>query len=330
MKEHKEYEELTKEELLLKVQSLDRLNKELLLTFQKSERLEFGWTGNLGQWFWDFTTNEVTFNPLKAEAIGYMKEDLPEKVPYEFFTDKVHPDDKDGVMQLMMDHLKGKIPVWEVKYRIQAKDGSWKVYQDRGKVTERDENGRPLFLTGIVFDITQEELEREQLVVKNKTLATQMKRDALTSLYTRSAIIVELVKHSNRAKKQEQPMSIIVLSVDNYAKIEDDFGIMLSEEVLKVTGQVIRSSIQDRYVAGRYRDSVFVIVLENTEKEEAGILAEIIKQTVLETVFEVSRHISVSAGVSTYHPDETISELIQRTAQKLVAAQKNGGNQVVL
>ncbi|MGB7365996.1 hypothetical protein [Carnobacterium jeotgali] len=70
MQEYKEYEELTKEELILKVQSLDRLNKELLLTFQKSERLEFGWTGNLGQWFWDFTTNEVTFNPLKAEAIG--------------------------------------------------------------------------------------------------------------------------------------------------------------------------------------------------------------------------------------------------------------------
>lgn len=184
---------------------IDRLNKELLLTFQKSERLEFGWTGNLGQWFWDFTTNEVTFNPLKAEAIGYMKEDLPEKVSYEFFTDTVHPDDKDEVMQLMTNHLKGKMPVWEVKYRI-----------------------------------------------------------------------------------------------------------------------------QDRYVAGRYRDSVFLIILENTENEVAGILAEIIKQTVLETVFEVSKHVSVSAGVSTYYPDETISELIQKSAQKLVATQKNGGDQVVL
>lgn len=325
-----DYQEYTKEELILKIESLNRLNQELLQTFQKSERLEFGWTGNLGQWFWNFTTNEVTFNPLKAEAIGYMKEDLPEKVPYEFFTDKVHPDDKDEVMQLMMDHLKGEIPVWEVKYRIQAKDGSWKVYQDRGKVTERDENGRPLFLTGIVFDVTQEELEREQLVVKNKNLAIQMKRDSLTSLYTRSAIIVELVKHANLAKKQESPLSVVVLNIDNYAKLEEDFGIVLSEEVLKVTGQVIKSSIQDKYVAGRYRDSVFLIILENTEKEEAGILAETIKQTVLETVFDVPRHISVSAGISAYHPEETISELVQRAARKLVAAQKNGGNQIIL
>lgn len=330
MQEYKEYEELTKEELILKVQSLDRLNKELLLTFQKSERLEFGWTGNLGQWFWDFTTNEVTFNPLKAEAIGYMKKDLPEKVSYEFFTDKVHPDDKNEVMQLMTNHLKGEIPVWEVKYRIQAKDGSWKVYRDRGKVTERDENGRPLFLTGIVFDVTQEEFEREQLVVKNKSLTTQMKRDTLTSLYTRSAIIVELVKQANRAKEQKQPMSVIVLNVDNYAKIEEHFGIMLSEGVLKETGEVIKASIKERYVAGRYRDSVFLIILENTAEEEAGIVAESIKQTVLETIFDIPKHVSISAGVSAYYPDETISELIQRSAQKLVAAQKNGGNQVVL
>lgn len=330
MQEYKEYEEFTKEELILKVQSLERLNKELLLTFQKSERLEFGWTGNLGQWFWDFTTNEVTFNPLKAEAIGYMKKDLPEKVSYEFFTDKVHPDDKNEVMQLMTNHLKGEIPVWEVKYRIQAKDGSWKVYRDRGKVTERDENGRPLFLTGIVFDVTQEEFEREQLVVKNKSLTTQMKRDTLTSLYTRSAIIVELVKQANRAKEQKQPMSVIVLNVDNYAKIEEHFGIMLSEGVLKATGEVIKASIKERYVAGRYRDSVFLIILENTAEEEAGIVAESIKQTVLETIFDIPKHVSISAGVSAYYPDETISELIQRSAQKLVAAQKNGGNQVVL
>lgn len=325
-----DYQELTKEELILKMTSLKRLNKELLQTMQETERLEFGWTGNLGQWFWDFTVNEVTFNPLKAEALGYLKEDLPEKVPFQFFTDKVHPDDKDEVMQIMTDHLMGKIPVWEVKYRIQAKDGSWKVYQDRGKVTERNEEGAPLFLKGIVFDVTQEEQEREQLKVKNKNLTSQMKLDTLTSLQTRSSIIVELVKHVNRSKKQNSPLSLIVLNVDNYAKYEEDFGIMLSEELLKTTGQVIKSAVLDKYVAGRYRDSVFFILLENTQKGEAYILAETIKQTVLETVFDIPRHVSVSAGISTYHPEETISELIQRAAEKLGAAQKDGGNQVVV
>ena len=322
-----EYEGYSREELMSKIASLDRLNKKMLQTFQKSERLEFGWTGNLGQWFWDLTTNEVTFNPLKAEAIGYMKEDLPEKVPFQFFTDKLHPDDKENVMQLMRDHLAGEIPVWEVKYRIQAKDGSWKVYQDRGKITERNEKGEPLFLTGIVFDVTEEEQGREELESKNKHLTNRLKTDPLTSLYTRSAITVELVKCASRAKQQS--LSIVFLKVDNYTKLEEDFGIVLSEEVLKTTGKIIQTVLQDKYSAGRFRESVFLILMENTNREQAYELAEIIRQTIFETLFEIPRNVSLSASITTYNPSGTISELVQNGSKKLVAASKNGGNQIV-
>lgn len=324
-----EYEEYSKEELVTKIVSLTRLNKELLQTFQKSERLEFGWTGNLGQWFWDFTVNEVTFNPLKAEAIGYGKEDLPEKVTFQFFTDKLHPEDKEEVMQKMRDHLAGKIPVWEVKYRIQAKDGSWKVYQDRGKVTERNEKGEPLFLSGIVFDVTEEEVDREQLESKNKHLSDRLKTDSLTSLYSRSAITVELAKCASKAKAKNEPLSIVFLKIDHYARFEEDFGIMLSEEVLKTAGKIIQTVIQDKHIAGRYRESVFLILLENTTKKETHDTAETIRQAVFETLFDVPRNVSVSAGISTYNPVETISELIQRASKKMVAADNNGGNQVV-
>lgn len=325
-----DYQKYTKEELILKITSLEQLNKRLLQTFQEAERLEFGWTGNLGQWFWDFTTNEVTFNPLKAEAIGYMQEDLPEKVPYQFFTDKVHPDDKEEVMRLMTEHLRGEIPVWEVKYRIQAKDGTWKVYQDRGKVTERNEKGEPLFLTGIVFDITQEEQERKQLQTKNELLTNQRKKDTLTSLYSRSAITVELVKYTNRARKQNQPLSLVFLSVDHYSDYEKNFGIVGTEEVLTVTGKIIQSVMQKQTVAGRYRESAFLILLENTKKEDAYRWAETIRQAVLETLFDLPKQVSISGGISVYDSEETISELVQKAALKLTAAQKNGGNQIIV
>ncbi|MGX7394101.1 sensor domain-containing diguanylate cyclase [Carnobacterium mobile] len=325
-----DYQKYTKEELVLKITSLEQLNKRLLQTFQEAERLEFGWTGNLGQWFWDFTTNEVTFNPLKAEAIGYMQEDLPEKVPYQFFTDKVHPDDKEEVMRLMSEHLRGEIPVWEVKYRIQAKDGTWKVYQDRGKVTERNEKGEPLFLTGIVFDITQEEQERKQLQTKNELLTNQRKKDTLTSLYSRSAITVELVKYTNRARKQNQPLSLVFLSIDHYSDYEKNFGIVGTEEVLTVTGQIIQSAMQKQTVAGRYRESAFLILLENTKKEDAYRWAETIRQAVLETLFDLPKQVSISGGISVYDSEETISELVQKAALKLTAAQKNGGNQIIV
>lgn len=103
-------------------------------------------------------------------------------------------------MQLMTDHLKGEIPTWNTKYRIQAKNGSWRVYRDFGKVTERNKQGAPLFLKGIVFDITQEEQERDQLMIRNQNLSNQMKKDTLTSLYNRTAVTVELAKHANQSK----------------------------------------------------------------------------------------------------------------------------------
>ncbi|MGB6178460.1 sensor domain-containing diguanylate cyclase [Carnobacterium sp.] len=321
----------TQEELILEMASLKRLNKELLIALQDSERLEFEWTKNLGQWFWDFTTNEVTFNPLKAEAIGYLEIDLPEKVPFQFFTDKIHPDDKENVMQLMTNHLKGESTVWRVKYRIQAKDGSYKMYHDFGKVTERDKQGAPLFLKGVVFDITEEEYERDQLVVRNKKLSDQMKIDSLTSLHTRSSLVVELAKHVRLAKEYTLPLSVLFLKVDHYTEYEELFGIVMSEEILKVIGQIIQTVIKENgHVAGRYRESVFLILLNDIQEDEAYALANKIRQTVFETLFDVSRHVTISSAISVFNSEETISELINNVSKKLLTAVKNGGNQIVM
>lgn len=317
--------EYSKEELIKEIDSLKRLNKQLLETFHETEKLEFGWTGNLGQWFWDFTINEVTYNPMKATALGYTEEELPEKVPYEFFTEKLHPDDYEHVMQMMRDHLEGKIPVWEVKYRIQAKDGSWKVYQDRGKVTERTEDGAPLFLKGIVFDVTDEEEEKEQLKVKNNKLRSQMRIDALTSLYARQGVLLEL----SYLKEREDPQSIIVLRVDDYAKYEEELGIFMSESILKTAGKIIKDAAGEDHFAGRYRETVFMILLDDAREEEAYAVAEEIRKTVMSTVFEVPRDITISGGVAEYMPGETVSELIRTVTEKLVAAQRQGGNRII-
>ena len=317
--------EYSKEELIKEIDSLKRLNKQLLETFHETEKLEFGWTGNLGQWFWDFTINEVTYNPMKATALGYTEEELPEKVPYEFFTEKLHPDDYEHVMQMMRDHLDGKIPVWEVKYRIQAKDGSWKVYQDRGKVTERTEDGAPLFLKGIVFDVTDEEEEKEQLKVKNSKLRSQMRIDALTSLYARQGVLLEL----SYLKEREDPQSIIVLRVDDYAKYEEELGVFRSESILKTAGKIIKNTAGEDHFAGRYRETVFMILLDDVREEEAYAVAEEIRQTVSHTVFEVPRDITISGGVAEYMPGETVSELIRTVTEKLVAAQRQGGNRII-
>lgn len=325
-----EYDSYTKEELIKELDSYKRLHKELLRTFQEMERLEYGWTGHLGQWFWDFGINEVTFNPLKASAIGYMPEDVPERTPFQFFTDKIHPDDYEYVMDQMRKHLSGAIPIWEVKYRIQAKDGSWRTYQDRGKVTERNEKGEPLFLKGIVFDITEEELEKKQLMQKNDRLHTKIKIDSLTALYTRTAILVELGKRVNRAKSSNEMFCLMFLRIDAFSQYEEDYNMMTNEEHLKEMGHLIATTINKDSAAGRYRENIFMLVLNNQTLEEANHLSEVLRKKALHSFLSISKKLVVSAGISVYNPSKVISEVMEETAEKLLTAQKMGGNKTVL
>jgi len=169
-----EYDRLTDEELFELLDSKDRLLEALKREKDEDEMLNFPWVGNLGQWFWDVKSNRVTFNPLKALNLGYEKTEIPENCNYQFFTDKLHPDDYEPVMQNMRDHLSGKSGVYEVEYRIRTKSGFWKWYYDRGKVTRRGNSGEPLFVAGIVFDITERKDLEEKQHILIRSLSTQM------------------------------------------------------------------------------------------------------------------------------------------------------------
>jgi PAS domain S-box-containing protein len=165
------------EELQDKLETLENQQKE-------DEKLNYAWTGNLGHWYWDVAKNKVTFNTLKAKALGYKDEDIPEEVDYQFFTEKLHPDDYQPVMDNMMEHLQGKRPAYEVEYRIRAVDGTYKWYYDRGRITQRDKAGKPLLMAGIVFDISKKKQYEEELaeLVHQLKIDNQMKNKFISVL----------------------------------------------------------------------------------------------------------------------------------------------------
>ena len=108
----------------------------------------------------------MTFNPLKVTTLGYDKSEIPPRVSYQYFTDMLHPEDYQKAMDAMLGHMYRDAGVYEVEYRIRAKDGSYRWYYDRGKITQRDEQGKPAFMAGIVFDITEKKKRRWNLKTK--------------------------------------------------------------------------------------------------------------------------------------------------------------------
>ncbi len=138
----------TKEQLIETINELRMLVNQLLLEKEQEVKLNFAWTGNLGHWYFNIKTGNVVFNPLKVAALGYKMDELPKEVSYKFFTDKLHPDDYQSTMNAMMLNLMGKTEVYECEYRLQAKDGRWRWFYDRGKVTQRDASGKPELAVG--------------------------------------------------------------------------------------------------------------------------------------------------------------------------------------
>jgi PAS domain S-box-containing protein len=109
--------------------------------------------GNLAWWEMDVKTGKVIFNENKVKMLGYDMNDF-KNADYKSFTKLLHPDDHDRVMQAMKDHLEGKKETYDVEYRIKAKNGNYKWYYDKGSIVERDQNGSPLIVKGIVIDVS--------------------------------------------------------------------------------------------------------------------------------------------------------------------------------
>lgn len=317
------------EALKAELESVKRLNRELLTLQEEQDSLDFAWSGNLGHWYWDFQVNRVTFNPMKAMALGYTKEELPEYVDFQFFTDKLHPDDYDRVMDAMRDHLSNQSPVWEVRYRIQTKDGGYRTYYDRGKVTKRSEEGAPLFLSGIVFDVTDYEEERRRLLEENKEWAIQAKKDSLTGLYNRTNILFELGKLVNEAQMgEDKTVSISLLDIDNLTHQNSLFGPLFGDEIIKKVSQLICDNLREGDYAGNFEGGKFMMVLPNTSKAEAHALSELIRNQLLLADFTEPAEVTSSAGVAQYQPKETVSQLFNRADSMLYRVKSNGKNQV--
>lgn len=110
-------------------------------------------------WEWDVTTDEVYFSPRWREMMGFTARINPISPPST--RDLIHPEDRPLVDAVIEDHLTGRTLYYEVEHRIRHVDGHWLWVRDRGRVTARDEEGRPLRVSGIHTDITaRKEAER--------------------------------------------------------------------------------------------------------------------------------------------------------------------------
>lgn len=319
----------TKEQLLQTIEELQMLNRQLLAEREQEIVLNFSWAGNLGHWYWNMKTNSVTFNPLKVTTLGYKKEEIPKKVPFQYFTDKLHPDDYQKTMDAMLAHLEGRAKVYEVEYRIRTKDGDYKWYYDRGRITQYDADGKPVFLAGIVFDITQERNLKLDLELKNKLLSEQSLTDGLTKVKNHRALIEHLNEELSAAMMKKTPLAVALFDIDDFKKVNDSKGHLCGDSVLIEIADILQRSVRQSDMVGRYGGEEFMIIFSKTDGNDAYMVSERIRKTIEQNCFEEGIRVTISGGIKEY-AGESLTEMIEGADANLYKAKGAGKNKIVI
>jgi diguanylate cyclase (GGDEF)-like protein len=161
-------------------------------------------------------------------------------------------------------------------------------------------------------------------------------QDPLTGLYNQRAFRTALQKELRRARRYELDLSLLYLDLDNFREVNERYGDLVGDILLKEVAILIKNKIRDIDVAARYAGEEFVILLPETERMGAFLVAERIRR-------EIERHflrrdvdgkpiqMTMSVGIAEYPEDSTVGErLIARAEEALFQAKSKGANHVAV
>ncbi|HKK95635.1 MAG TPA: sensor domain-containing diguanylate cyclase [Anaerovoracaceae bacterium] len=309
-----------------RIKELEALVEEFKKEKDESELLEFPWVGNLGQWYWSVQTNKVIFNNNKITNMGFDRKELPKEIGFEFFTNRLHPNDYERVMANMRSHLYKQSDIYEVEYRIKNKEGKYIWYYDRGKVTKRDEEGRPILVSGIVFDISKNKELEQELLDANHKLNEMVITDELTGAFNRRYLTNKLSEEIERSERTNELFSLIMFDIDHFKRVNDVFGHDCGDVVLKTISNLVKDRIRKIDSFCRWGGEEFIILIPNTDKNSAYLLAEEIRKIIANSKMEGIDSVTASFGVTNFLKSDNPDTIVKRADDLMYLAKIQGRN----
>ncbi|NEU80176.1 diguanylate cyclase [Nostoc sp. UIC 10630] len=173
------------------------------------------------------------------------------------------------------------------------------------------------------------------LIRTNDMLSAIALADSLTELNNRRALEWDLPRQIQRARTQKTSLSLIILDVDHFKKVNDTHGHLVGDRILQILCQRLRHNLRCQDTAFRYGGEEFVILLANTTDEEALLVARRLNRVVSDEPFALSNkltiNITISLGTASLQADddEQGESLLNRADQCLLQAKNAGRNRVI-
>lgn len=157
-------------------------------------------------------------------------------------------------------------------------------------------------------------------------------RDTLTGLGNREAMENCFNRELKLAARHNMPLSMIIVDIDHFKDVNDTHGHLNGDRILKHVVNNIKSSLRETDQMFRFGGEEFVILLHNTNQENAKLTAERIRMLVALSPFEIEgKNIqsTISLGVTSLQPDDTSEHFFERADNALYKAKNTGRNKVI-
>jgi diguanylate cyclase (GGDEF)-like protein/PAS domain S-box-containing protein len=248
-----------------------------------------------------------------TNSSGYSKSEL---IGQKMSVIKNQNRDKAIIRDLWKTICSKKIWIGEIKNR--KKDGT-EYWLEQHVIPILDERNTISSIVSIGIDITsKKELEKFATI------------DKLTDIYNRRRIDEFLQIEMEVAKRHSQPLSLILVDIDHFKLVNDTYGHQVGDLVLSQTTKIISQNLRKSDIFGRWGGEEFLVICPQTNKNEAFVLAEKLRNAIETHEFEKIGHKTICLGISELEHDDNEKTLVEKVDKALYEAKNGGRNKTVI
>lgn len=282
-----------------------------------------------GLWDYNILTKETYFSPKMKQILGYKDNEL--KASLEIWMSIVHPDDQSQLDAMITQMIHGEKQRIQIDVRVKTRDDHYIWNSVRGGII-LDTNNRPVRIVGTNSDITEiiaQRSQNEQLLsdLSQKesdfnVLKEESTKDPLTSVYNRRYLKEFKFDDSDK-------YAVAMLDLDHFKKINDTYGHVIGDDLLKHTVEIMQQSIRSSDIIVRVGGEEFLIIFKNSTLKGAQAVCEKLRENIMNTPLKTVGVQTISIGLTNVKANEDMETVSQRADSALYEAKRNGRNQVV-
>ncbi|MBW8192331.1 diguanylate cyclase [Neiella marina] len=208
------------------------------------------------------------------------------------------------------------------------------MYQNMTVVPLESLTGEVEHIALIIYDVTDEAVNKIEQKLANSRLQEISRTDALTQLFNRGHWEEQLRQEYARMQRSKRPSTLIMLDIDHFKRINDEYGHLAGDEVIREVARRIKRTKRTTDIAGRYGGEEFAVLLLDTEPDQALYFAERLRKVVEKKAVEFEQHsisLTISVGIAQNSADiESHQNWLEKADEALYTSKREGRNRVTM